>query len=373
MVKSIYVGLVAAGMAVATVAGAQPEQRPYISLGGHYAFEDSDRASDPGIGFSVGVGQRLFQRFGLEIQGFSTRFDQDIAEWKEYGVEVDGHFYLNDSASFAPYLLAGVGYIRSQEETLNLDFDEAFGAVGVGAHWFPWSGTDTYNLGIRTEYKFRAFDTDFPGIGALNDHIVSLGLVMPLGAKSAPADASMVDSDGDGVPDDRDLCPGTPPGVAVDERGCPLDTDGDGVPDYLDKCPETAAGVVVNKEGCPVDAKGPNREFENITFAFDRSDLTDYARGILDAASQVITELSGQHAGLVVQIDGHTDSVGSPGYNQALSERRANTVKQYLVRKGVDARRVETRAFGLNKPIATNETEEGRAKNRRAEVRSLVR
>ena len=62
------------------------------------------------------------------------------------------------------------------------------------------------------------------------------------------------DSDGDGVPDSRDMCPNTPPGVLIDENGCPIDMDGDGVPDYLDKCPKTPLGVKVDKDGCPLDS-----------------------------------------------------------------------------------------------------------------------
>jgi OmpA-OmpF porin, OOP family len=181
---------------------------------------------------------------------------------------------------------------------------------------------------------------------------------------------SSLDYDGDGVPDDRDACPNTPAGVVVDARGCPLDSDGDGVPDYLDKCADTPRGVAVNKEGCPLDQVGANREFETVNFAFDRSDLNERARAILDEASKVIVDLQAQHGGLVIQIDGHTDSIGSPGYNQGLSERRANSVKDYLTRKGVDAKRIETRAFGLTKPVATNDTDAGRAQNRRAEVRT---
>ncbi|MFP3870965.1 MAG: thrombospondin type 3 repeat-containing protein, partial [Syntrophobacteria bacterium] len=64
------------------------------------------------------------------------------------------------------------------------------------------------------------------------------------------------DSDGDGVYDDVDVCPGTPKGVTVDEKGCPLDSDGDGVPDYQDRCPGTPAGVVVDSYGCPLDSDG---------------------------------------------------------------------------------------------------------------------
>ena len=68
--------------------------------------------------------------------------------------------------------------------------------------------------------------------------------------------AEPLDSDGDGVYDDRDKCPGTPRGVAVNSDGCPLDTDGDGVLDYLDKCPGTPRGVAVNSDGCPLDTDG---------------------------------------------------------------------------------------------------------------------
>jgi len=365
--------------AVAMSAGAQADTRPYISLGGNVIFEDSDRESDTGFGGKIAFGKRLNTYLGYELQGFYNDFDggsSGLADWEEYGVGADVNLFLSQSPTWAPYLLLGGGVMRS-EATANspfaplqrLDQRRAFGNVGAGLKYFPM----TANVGWTADYRFRYFDTNVAGIEEIGDHIVSLGLLFPLGSKvaAAPAPAAaVVDSDGDGVPDDRDLCPGTPAGVAVDARGCPADSDGDGVPDYLDKCPKTATGVTVNKDGCPVDAAGPNRTFENVNFAFDRSELTSYARGILDNASQVINELSGQYGGLKVQIDGHTDSVGSPGYNVALSERRANAVKQYLIRKGVDAKRIETQGFGLTKPIATNETEAGRALNRRAEVRT---
>ncbi|WP_052378554.1 OmpA family protein [Polycyclovorans algicola] len=369
----------ASALAVFTLsAAAQADTRPYISLGGNIIAEDSDRQSDMGYGGKIAFGKRMNSVLGFELQGFYNEFggSSDPAEWEEYGVGADLNVFMGGSERFAPYLLVGAGVMRS-EATANsllapvqsLDQRRAFANVGAGFKIFP----DTGVMGFTADYRFRAFDTNVAGIGDIGDHIVSVGLLFPVGSKSAgaaPESTTVVDTDGDGVPDDRDLCPGTPAGVAVDARGCPRDSDGDGVPDYLDKCPNTAAGVTVDKDGCPVDAAGPNRTFENVNFEFDRSELTDYARGILDAASTVINQLSGEHAGLVVQIDGHTDSVGSPGYNMALSERRANSVKQYLVRKGVDAQRIETQSYGLTKPIATNDTDAGRALNRRAEVRT---
>ena len=90
----------------------------------------------------------------------------------------------------------------------------------------------------------------------------------------------------------------------------------------------------------------------------------------IQADIKAVADFMSQYPATTTVVEGHTDSVGSPGYNVALSERRANAVKQYLIRKGVDAKRIETQGFGLTKPIATNETEAGRALNRRAEVRT---
>lgn len=378
MATRVYFAAIGASLLLASAAAhaQQPEQRPYFSLGGQYLIDDDERFSDSGYGGYLGIGKRFWTHLGFELYGFANTFDRDVAQWDEAGGGVDAHVYLNDSSSFAPYLLAGGGYINSKEQTMGFEFEEAYGNVGAGANWFP--NSNGYNFALRGEYKYRFFEASgVPGIAGLNDHILSLGLILPFGAAPAKAEeevatAPVTDSDGDGVPDERDLCPGTPAGTAVDDRGCPRDSDGDGVPDYLDKCPNTAVGVTVDKDGCPLDAQGPARTFENVNFEFDRASLTDYAQGILDSASDVINTLAGDHGELVVQIDGHTDAVGSPGYNMALSERRANTVKQYLVRKGVDAKRIETQAYGLTKPIATNDTDAGRALNRRAEVRTRI-
>lgn len=376
MFEATKLAAASAALAVAFTASAVPDTRPYFSLGASVIFEDSDRESDTGVGAKLGIGKRMNSVLGFELSGFYNDFSGGLADWEDYGVAADALLFVSQNPRYAPYFSFGGGVMRSEAEANNpnaplqgLDQRRAFGSLGAGLKVFP----DTSPVGFSADYRYRYFDTNVSGIGEIGDHIVTLGLLFPMGSKVAAAStdtAQVVDSDGDGVPDDRDLCPGTPAGVAVDARGCPLDSDGDGVPDYLDKCPNTAAGVTVDKDGCPIDAAGPNRTFENINFAFDRAELTDYARGILDAASQVINQLSGEHASLQVQIDGHTDAIGSPGYNVALSERRANAVKQYLVRKGVDANRIETQGFGLTKPIATNDTEEGRALNRRAEVRT---
>lgn len=168
------------------------------------------------------------------------------------------------------------------------------------------------------------------------------------------------DEDGDGVIDSKDKCPNTPKGVKVDSNGCALDSDGDGVPDYLDKCPGTPAGTVVDTDGCSQKIAS----LSGVHFAFDSATLTSEAKSILDAAAETIKS----RAGKSFTIEGHTDSYGPEAYNQSLSEKRANAVKDYLVSKGVDASSLNAVGKGESTPISSNDTRSGRAENRRVDI-----
>lgn len=167
------------------------------------------------------------------------------------------------------------------------------------------------------------------------------------------------DSDGDGVKDRRDQCPGTPRGLKVDEYGCPLDSDGDGVLDDKDQCPNTPTGARVNEVGCWV--------LENLPFHFDKSTLAPESFPLLDDVVMVLRN----NAQVRVEIQGHTDPLGTPEYNEKLSKRRAVTVMRYLIDHGIAANRLMAAGFGLTKPVADNDTEAGRAKNRRVELKPL--
>jgi OOP family OmpA-OmpF porin len=169
--------------------------------------------------------------------------------------------------------------------------------------------------------------------------------------------AKPLDSDGDGVTDDLDRCPDTPKGVIVDAKGCPLDSDGDGVADYLDKCPNTPKGATVDARGCWTYAAV-------VMFDFDSAEIKSEAFPMLDEAVLILKE----NPEIKVEIDGHTDNKGSAAYNMNLSERRAKSVMKYFVDKGVEAERLTTKGFGFTKPAASNDTKEGRAKNRRVEL-----
>lgn len=183
------------------------------------------------------------------------------------------------------------------------------------------------------------------------------------------------DSDGDGVTDDKDRCPETPAGVKVDMNGCPLDSDNDGVIDAEDKCPNTPAGTKVDRTGCPVPVATKSAEvtaagtwiYKDIQFESNKADLKQSSFGTLD---EIAAALNAQQ-GLRIEIQGHTDNVGSASLNQRLSEKRALAVMRYLVKHGIDLDRLQSVGYGPNHPIASNTSAKGRKLNRRVELQPI--
>jgi len=173
-----------------------------------------------------------------------------------------------------------------------------------------------------------------------------------------------VDSDFDGVPDFLDSCRQSPPGVMVDESGCPLDGDGDGVYDGRDDCPETAAGIEVDDRGC-------------IDVAFLRDTMRiniDYPSGSFEVDMRTRERLQPLIRKLRIldhvriEIVGFTDNVGTAEANQVLSQKRANRMRDWLVSEGIAADRMTADGKGETNFVTSNDTAEGRAKNRRIEL-----
>ena len=150
---------------------------------------------------------------------------------------------------------------------------------------------------------------------------------------------------------------------------CALDDDGDGVNNCIDKCPDTIKGLAVDAAGCPV----ADIVTLKVNFDFDKSDIKpEYHATLAEFASY----MRQQQSFTVVEIAGHTDSVGSDAYNQKLSERRAKSVRDYLVNKlGMDGKLFSAVGYGESKPIASNDTDAGRAENRRilAELKGVYK
>lgn len=177
------------------------------------------------------------------------------------------------------------------------------------------------------------------------------------------ANGCAMDSDNDGVVDGIDMCANTPVGVTVDEVGCPIDSDRDGVADYKDLCPNTPEGVIVDEDGCPI-AGQTILSLTGVNFEFDKAALTSDAQTILDDA---VTALLNTDEVVEVRVEGHTDSVGSEEYNQKLSQRRSESVVEYLVSQGVNGNNLIPVGMGETSPIATNTSDAGRALNRRVD------
>ncbi|MGH8529708.1 MAG: OmpA family protein [Nevskiales bacterium] len=329
-------------------------------------------------------------------------------------------YYENSNTHF--YGLAGLQYA-------NIDFvQESLGGYG------PTLGLGLFQrlAGWRLRGEVRYQLDEISGEGVVDDEsfytwTAMVGLAIPLGEKPQPpvydedgdgvpdsrdkcpgtppgvkvgADGCPLDSDGDGVPDQFDKCPDTPPGTKVDANGCPLDSDGDGVPDMHDKCPDTPKGVIVNSDGCPLDSDGDGvpdgidqcpgtlpgmkvnsrgcvipqiYELKGVHFEFDKSRVMIDSGVILDRVAQSLLNEPGAR----IEIAGHTDSIGSDAYNQKLSQSRAQSVVDHLVAKGVPRDSLVAKGYGESQPVKPNTNADGsdneanREYNRRTELRIL--
>lgn len=329
-------------------------------------------------------------------------------------------------AAFVVVSLPAAGSEKEPSGTVSIKYTAV--AIGIGVQWgkgvlhfrgvdFPFkiSGLSVADVGITSieatgeVYNLKAA-ADFAGNYAAAEAGAAVGggagvatlenqngVVLALQSKKIGVQFTLAaagvkvqmlpvgDSDGDGIADDRDQCPDTPIGVKVDEKGCPLDYDGDGVAYYLDECPETPKGVKVDKRGCPLDSDGdgvPDHKDEcadtpkgvsvditgcwiakGLEFDFNKWDIKPKYFGLLYKVFRVLQ----MNPTLTVEIIGHTDDVGSEQFNQELSEKRANAVRDHLVASGVSPDRLTARGMGEKDPIASNKTSEGRAQNRRIE------
>ena len=203
-------------------------------------------------------------------------------------------------------------------------------------------------------------DTDKDGVNDEEDKCPDVAGIIKYNGCPPP------DTDKDGIVDDEDSCP-TVAGVAK-YKGCPVpDTDNDGINDEEDKCP-TIAGVKENG-GCPEVKK---ELVEKVNYAAKKIQFT-YAKAVLLPSSYVVlnevVEILKQNPDLKLSIEGHSSSDGQYDVNMRLSQQRADNVKKYLISKGIDASRLNSKGFGPNQPLNEGKTEAEKALNRRVELK----
>jgi outer membrane protein OmpA-like peptidoglycan-associated protein len=218
---------------------------------------------------------------------------------------------------------------------------------------------------VKAPKVVRVVDTDDDGVEDKVDKCPSIA-----GSKQYNG-CPVPDTDGDGMNDEADACPSVAGDISF--NGCPIpDSDGDGIIDTEDKC-TTEPGTKENN-GCPeikrdtiakvIEAK-VTFAARNIFFKAASDQLTESSIAPLDEVVKVLTE----DPELKMQIEGHTDSTGKAAMNLRLSKQRAESVKNYLTGKGIDASRLTATGYGSSKPLQSNETLEGRERNRRVELK----
>ena len=184
------------------------------------------------------------------------------------------------------------------------------------------------------------------------------------------------DRDGDGIPDAKDACPDVK-GVASNdplENGCPPDTDGDGIRDDVDACPNEKGPPDTDpqKNGCPKSVRVTDGEI----VILEQVQFKTGSAVILPASDDLLRQVAGVLAEhpeiLTIEVQGHTDSRGGKAYNKKLSQKRADSVRKWLINLGqVDGGRLSARGYGMAEPIADNGTAEGRQQNRRVQFKIL--
>lgn len=351
-----------------------------ISAGiGEYHFECDECFESPSLTGGLAVGYNLSEKLAAEllVHFIDTEYCDMSADSYLYRLNLLYNVPLGDG-KVVPFITAGLGGISSDLPHKSFDTDYLFN-YGVGLRYFL-----TEKLALRGDVA-HIIKEPFN-----NNLLYTIGLSYFIGGagKEPP---KPLDSDRDGVINIYDKCPSTPAGVAVDAVGCPLDSDLDGVYDYLDKCPGTPAGVKVALNGCPPDRDGdgfadyldkcpdvPGSGSDNgcpvqvirmridVEFDTGRAEVkTEYHEEIGKLA-----ETMKEYPDSTLVLEGHTDSTGSDSSNLDLSQRRVDSVRQYMIDTfGINPARITATGYGETRPIADNATEEGRSANRRVEAK----
>jgi len=395
---------------------------PALLLGSVAMATDYNYEITPLIGYSIAEGNTDLDNsatFGAEFQyngldsiikpelsllyskaDYNTNKLPSNADTEIWRLALNGVYEYKKLGPVIPLAKAGIGYESMNDGSYTGqtgNSDSAFINAGVGAK-VPFN--DMIALKLEAIYMLKHNDNRYD-----NNLAILAGLNIAFGEKAqkaapvkeeepAPVVVALVDGDDDkdGVLNSKDKCPNTPAGKEVNAEGCFIDgdDDNDGILNSADACAATAVGVTVDANGCEVDG---DDDKDGVLNSKDKCPTTPAGEAVnvdgcpasvnlhinfennsykVDAASDVniqeFADFLNTYSNYSAKIVGYTDSKGSEKYNQKLSEKRANVVKDMLIEKGVPANRVVAEGMGELNPIADNFTAEGKAQNRRIEA-----
>ena len=348
-----------------------------LSQTGQSAFGD--------LPISLGVEKRLSRLFGIEAIASINSWEASegvidgirIPQTEGYyALDLNAKLYLNQLLNFGEdldwlkmYATSGVGRFTINKGTFTFNYG------GGASVWLSEKVALDFNTTIKNTFgDSEVYET--------SHFVYSAGLIFRLSKKKQPQKeelnkeiSSLMDSDGDGVPDDKDYCKnksGLP-----ENNGCPYaDSDGDGLVDKDDHCPQIKGDPANN--GCPAKKEvikvvevieQPVQDLvtiaKKIQFQSGNYNFTQETYPYLNNLAKRLTQ---EPTSVRFKVIGHTDSTGSYEANRVLSERRASAVRNYLVDSGIEKSRIDIEGLGESDPIDTNLTVEGRANNRRVEI-----
>jgi hypothetical protein len=216
-------------------------------------------------------------------------------------------------------------------------------------------------IGAKVDRDGCPLDADYDGVTDDLDHCPNTDRAA---ASFVDIYGCAVDSDFDGIPDYLDKCAHNAVGASVDSFGCPVDSDRDGVPDGLDDCPNTLYGVAVDRNGCIDLAVIDKPLVLYIDYTSGSHEVDSDSREKIKKLAALLNFVSD----VKIEVNGYTDDIGTPLANRSLSEKRAKRVSEYLISYGVETARIKVFGKGESDFVASNQTAEGRAKNRRIEI-----
>lgn len=314
--------------------------------------------------YQVGTDNTLFKKSDDMVNfifGATPQFK--VTERFSLNADLSFIFHHNQTYQFDMQNLSQHGAIDGYFLNATLGATFYIGKAASHADWTPTIyGADmsAYDKKVK-ELEDKLQDDDKDGIPNYND----LEASTPEGSLVNSKGQALVDTDMDGIADAYDSCP-TEKGP-FSTNGC-KDSDNDGVADAKDNCPDKAGSMANN--GCPEEKVAPvnaapiNGQINDVMFEYDRYDLTNEAKQLLDG----VAEYMAMNPSMKLKINGHTDNSGGEMKNKTLSINRAEAVSTYLQAKGVAKYRMTTKGFGKTMPKATNDTPEGKMMNRRVEI-----